>query len=108
MSGEVEGLLRRALSPVEPPEDLSARVRSTLLSISEMAAEELEGWEIASMRDPRNWVRPAVAVLGSGLAGAGLLVLERQRRRRGGEPSEAAGLAGPDAASGAGTIVEPL
>ena len=38
---DVEGLLRRALAPVEPPEDLATRVRSTLLSISEMAAEEL-------------------------------------------------------------------
>lgn len=90
MSGDVEKLLRRALAPVEPPEDLSARVRSTLLNISEMAAEELEGWELASMRDPRNWVRPAIAVIGGSLAAAGLLMIGRQRRRRSGEPLERA------------------
>jgi hypothetical protein len=80
--GDVEGLLRRALAPVEPPEDLAARVRSTLQNISEMAAEGLEGWELAAMRDPRNWVRPAVAVLGGTVAGVGLLLLGRRRRAR--------------------------
>ncbi|MGA3362571.1 MAG: hypothetical protein ABSD82_11140 [Solirubrobacteraceae bacterium] len=79
---DVEGLLRRALAPVEPPADLSARVRGTLLNIREVAAEELEGWELASMRDPRNWVRPAIAVLGGAAAGAGLLLLGRHQRRR--------------------------
>jgi hypothetical protein len=107
MSGEVERLLRRALAPVEPPEDLSARVRSTLLSISEMAAEELEGWELATMRDPRNWVRPALAVLGGSVAGAGLLVLERQRRRRSGEPLERTGAAAADTPGAGGAIAEP-
>ena len=34
------------------------------------------------MRDPRNWVRPAVAVLGGAAAGAGLLLLGRHQRRR--------------------------
>jgi hypothetical protein len=105
MSGEVERLLRRALAPVEPPEDLSARVRSTLLSISEIAAEELEGWELASMRDPRNWVRPAIAMIGGSLAGAGLLMLERQRRRRSGERPE--GGAGTPADAAAGTLADP-
>ena len=80
--GDVEGLLRRALAPVEPPADLAARVRSTLQSIREGAAEELEGWELAAMRDPRNWVRPAIAVVGGAAAGAGLLLLGVQQRRR--------------------------
>jgi hypothetical protein len=79
-ASDVESLLRRALAPVEPSEDLAARVRSTLQNISEMAAEELEGWELAAMRDPRNWVRPAVAVLGGAVAGIGLLLLGRRRR----------------------------
>ena len=74
VSGDVERLLRRALAPVEPPDDLAARVRSTLQSISELAAEELEGWELAAMRDPRNWVRPAIALVGGAGAGAGLLL----------------------------------
>jgi len=107
VSGEVERLLRRALAPVEPPEDLSARVRSTLLSISEMAAEELEGWELASMRDPRNWVRPAVAVIGGGLAGAGLLMLGLHRRRRSDEPLErAATRPSADAGRAAGGLAD--
>jgi len=80
--GEFEGLVRRALSPVEPPEDLATRLRGTLRTISDHAAEELEGWELAAMRDPRNWVRPALAVVGGALAGAGLLLLGRQRRGR--------------------------
>jgi hypothetical protein len=41
VSGDLERLLRRAFPPVDPPEDVSARLRSTLLNISEMAAEEL-------------------------------------------------------------------
>lgn len=75
-----EGLLRRALAPVEPPEGLALRLEDTLTSITELAAEELEGWELSAMRDPRNWVRPAAAVVvgtGAGLA----LVLLRARRR---------------------------
>ena len=106
MSGEVERLLRRALAPVEPPEDLSARVRSTLLSISEMAAEELEGWELTSMRDPRNWVRPALAVIGGSLAAAGLLMLGRQRRRRSGEPRERVAPTTADAGGAAGRLAD--
>ena len=38
---DVEGLLRRALAPVEPPADLSARLRGRLQNIREVAAEEL-------------------------------------------------------------------
>jgi len=80
--GDVEGLLRRALAPVEPPADVSARLRGRLQNIREVAAEELEGWELAAMRDPRNWVRPAIAVLGGAAAGAGLLLLGSHQRRR--------------------------
>jgi type VI protein secretion system component VasF len=79
---DVEGLLRRALAPVEPSEDLADRLRATLQNISDAAAEELEGWELAAMRDPRNWVRPAAAVVGGALAGVGLLLLGRQQRHR--------------------------
>ena len=104
MSGDLERLLRRAFPPVDPPEHLSSRLRSTLLNISEMAAEELEGWELASMRDPRNWVRPALALLGGGLAGAGLLVLGVKRRRRSGDELDEDG--GIDAAAAAGGAAE--
>jgi hypothetical protein len=78
----VEPLLRRALAPVEPPADLSTRVTHKLENISELAAEELEGWELAAMRDPRNWVRPAAAVLGGTAAGTGLVLLRLHQRHR--------------------------
>ena len=75
-----EGLLRRALAPVEPPDDLVLRLEDTLTSITELAVEELEGWELSAMRDPRNWVRPAAAlVVGTG-AGLALVVLRARRR----------------------------
>ena len=75
-----EGLLREALAPVEPPAGLAERLESTLTSITELAADELEAWELSAMRDPRNWVRPATAlVLGTG-AGAALVLLRARRR----------------------------
>jgi hypothetical protein len=80
MASSFEGLLREALAPVEPPADLSERLEHTLTSITEMAAEELEAWELSAMRDPRNWVRPAAAVVAGGAAGAGLLVLRARRK----------------------------
>ncbi len=78
-----EVLLRQALSPVDPPEDLAARLEGTLRSLAEIAAEELESWELSSMRDPRNWARPAAAVVVGSTAGAALVVLRaRQRQQR--------------------------
>ena len=47
---------------MEPPEDLAERLEATLSSLTELAADELERWELSSMRDPRNWVRPVAAV----------------------------------------------
>jgi hypothetical protein len=79
-AANLEGLLRRALAPVDPPEHLTLQLEETLTSLTELAAEELEGWELSAMRDPRNWVRPAAALVvgtGAGLA----LVLLRARRR---------------------------
>jgi len=79
-----EDIIRRALAPVEPPEDLAGRVETTLWSLTELAVDELEGWELSSMRDPRNWARPVVAIAIGTAAGAGLLVLgwRRQHRRQ--------------------------
>src|SRR5262249_17512743 len=87
-----EGLLREALAPVEPPEDLTERLESTLTSITEVAAEELHDWELWAMRAPRNWVRPAAALMAGTAAGA-VLVLVRARVRARGEVSRG-GLAG--------------
>jgi hypothetical protein len=77
-----EGLLHEALSPVEPPEDLGKRLEGALLSITESAAEELEAWELSSMRDPRNWARPAAAVVVGGSAGVALVLLRARHRTR--------------------------
>jgi hypothetical protein len=81
-SNDFEGLLRRALAPVDPPADLAARMESTLAELTELAQGELEGWEMASMRDPRNWVRPVVAVAVGTAAGAGLVVLRVRSQHR--------------------------
>jgi hypothetical protein len=76
----LESLLREALAPVEPPADLVERLEVTLTSITEMAADELEAWELSAMRDPRNWARPAAALVVGGAAGAALVLLRARRR----------------------------
>jgi hypothetical protein len=82
---DIEARLRQALAPVEPPEALVMRLESTLDSLVELAADELEGWELSAMRDPRNWpgvaLRPAAAVLVGSGAAVGLVVLRTRRRR---------------------------
>ena len=80
---DFEGLLRRALAPVDPPPRLSERMEQTLAELTELAQDELEGWELGAMRDPRNWVRPFVAAAVGTTAGAALVVLRvRQQHRR--------------------------
>ncbi len=78
---DVEALLRSALVPVEPSEALSDRLERGLSEITDLAAEELADWELSTMSDPRNWGRPAAAVLVGGAA-AGALVLVRARQRQ--------------------------
>src|SRR4051795_12257026 len=87
---DVERLLSDALRPIEPPERLSGRVEDTLSAVTQAAAEELSDWaeelsdsELRALRDPRNWVRPVVAVGAGGLAAGALLVLDLRRRGRG-------------------------
>lgn len=75
----LEGLLHRALSPVEPPEDLGVRLEGALLSLTTSAAEELEAWELSAMRDPRNWARPAAAVVVGGSAAVALALVRARR-----------------------------
>jgi hypothetical protein len=79
---DFESLLREALSPVEPPADLAARTESALVNLTELAQEELESWELSTMRDPRNWVRPAAAVVIGAGAGTALVVLRVRLRHR--------------------------
>jgi len=79
---DFEALLRQALAPVEPPADLARRLESTLVSLTELAHEELESWELSAMRDPRNWVRPAAAAVVGVSAGTALVVLRVRTRHR--------------------------
>jgi hypothetical protein len=81
-STDFEGLLRRAMAPVDPPAHLADRFEATLSELTDLAAEELETWELSSMRDPRNWVRPVVAVGVGASAGTALVVLRVRRRSR--------------------------
>jgi hypothetical protein len=81
-AGDFEALLREALAPVEPSADLTHRLERTLVSLAELAQDELESWELRAMRDPRNWVRPAAAVvIGAGAGGALVVLRVRQRHR---------------------------
>jgi H+/Cl- antiporter ClcA len=86
---DVEQLLSDALRPVDPPERLSGRVEDTLAAVTQAAAEELSSWaeelsesELRALRDPRNWVRPVVALGAGGAAASALVVLELRRRGR--------------------------
>jgi hypothetical protein len=74
--------LREALAPVEPPEDLAVRLEQTLVSLKELAHDELESWELGAMRDPRNWVRPAAAIVVGAGAGSALVLLQMRNRAR--------------------------
>ena len=82
---DMERRLRAALAPIEPPVHLQRQLEQTLDSIVELAADELEAWELSAIKDPRNWPRtvfgPAAAVvIGTGAA-AGLVVLRTRSRR---------------------------
>lgn len=86
---EVERLLGDALRPIEPPERLSGRFEDTLAAVTQAAAEELSEWaeelsegELRALRDPRNWVRPVVAVGAGGVAAGALVAIEMRRRGR--------------------------
>jgi hypothetical protein len=86
---EVERLLSDALRPIEPPERLSGRVEDTLAAVTAAAAEELSDWaeelsesELRALRDPRNWVRPVIAVGAGGVATGALVLIEMRRRGR--------------------------
>jgi hypothetical protein len=85
----LEQLLGDALRPIEPPERLSGRFEDTLSAFAQAAAEELSDWaeelsdsELRALRDPRNWVRPVVAVGAGGVATGALVLFELRRRGR--------------------------
>jgi hypothetical protein len=108
-AAEFESLLREALSPVEPPADLVQRLESTLVSLTELAQEELDAWELSAMRNPRNWARPAAAAVVGVSAGTALVALRvrarhRTRRQQSGNLIELAGRTFRDAADEARRI----
>jgi hypothetical protein len=82
---EIMRLLEAAFVPVEPPSSLVDELEARLASVSAAAIETLEElaeWEMDAIRDPRNWVRPAVALTAGTAAGAALVVLQLRRSRR--------------------------
>ncbi len=79
---DFEALLREALTPVDPPEDLAQRLELTLVNLTELAQDELEAWELSAMRDPRNWVRPAAAAVVGATAGTALVAIRVRARHR--------------------------
>jgi hypothetical protein len=81
-AAEFESLLREALSPVEPPADLVRRLELALISLTELAQDELDSWELSAMRDPRNWARPVAAAVVGATAGTALVVLRVRTRHR--------------------------
>jgi hypothetical protein len=94
---DVEALLGDVLRPIEPPERLLGRIEDTFTALSAAAASELSDWaeelsesELSALRDPRNWVRPVVAVSVGGVATGALVLFELRRRGR----QEASGLKG--------------
>ena len=79
---DFEALLSRALAPVDPPEDLVDRLETTLVELTEAAADQLEAWELGAMHDPRNWVRPAAAIVVGASAGTALVLVRARRRAK--------------------------
>jgi hypothetical protein len=81
----IERLLETALAPVDPPTGLVDELELKLTELQAAAIEaleELSDWELAAMRDPRNWVRPAAALVAGTAAGTALIVLQGRRGRR--------------------------
>ena len=84
---DVESLLADALRPIEPPDRLSTRLEEGFAAVTSAAAAELSDWaeeleesELKALREPRNWVRPVVAVSAGGVATGALVLLELRRR----------------------------
>jgi hypothetical protein len=82
-AADFETLLRRALTPIEPPTGLSDRLESKLERMTDAAMEELESWELEAIADPRNWARIAYAggVVAAGAAAGTGLVQHRARNK---------------------------
>jgi hypothetical protein len=75
-------MLEAAFAPVEPSATFGDELESRLADLQAAALEELSDWELAAMRDPRNWARPAAAVAVGTAAGAALLLVRMRRAQR--------------------------
>ena len=81
----IERLLETALAPIEPSSGFVDELELKLTDVQNAAIEALEEiseWELGAMRDPRNWVRPAIALVAGTAAGTALVVLQVRRGRR--------------------------
>ena len=81
MTDSFESLLREAFQPIEPREDLEERLEQRFTEIALSAVDDLQGWELAAMRDPRTWLPTATAAGVGGVAAIGLVLVRTQRRR---------------------------
>ncbi len=81
-AADFESLLREALTPLDPPAEVVQRLESTLVSLTELAQDELDSWELSAMRNPRNWARPAAAAVVGVSAGTALVLLRVRARHR--------------------------
>lgn len=79
---DVERLLRSALVPIDPSEAVSDRLERRLSDLTDAAATELAEWDPAAMRDPRNWARPAAALVVGGVAGGALILVRARQQQR--------------------------
>jgi hypothetical protein len=77
---DVERLLHYALTPVDPPRDMTARFERRLSELTDAALDEIAEFDPATVRSPRRWVRAAAAGVVAGAAG-GTLVLVRARQK---------------------------
>jgi hypothetical protein len=81
----IERLLETAFAPVEPPagfvDDLELKLTDVQAAARE-ALEEVSELELGALRDPRNWVRPAAALVAGTAAGTALVLLQVRRGRR--------------------------
>ena len=90
----IERLLEAALAPIDPPAGFVDELETKLTVVQTAAIEALEemsDWELAAMRDPRNWVRPAVAIVAGTAAGTALVLLQVRRGRVDPRPDPVAG-----------------
>ena len=72
--------LHYALTPVDPPRDMTARFERRLTEVTDAALDEIAEFDPALERSPRRWARVAAAGVVAG-AGAGALVLVRARQQ---------------------------